>query len=216
MKQLNIDDDLQPVLELVDSTAAKDNILVQITSLDQSEIQKFFRDRAKLALSYGVSFGYYQKNSKRLVGMMLNSIYQKDSERRIIQHNYGALQRSYSHELQAVIRFLQYFTGGLHQELETDCYMDLGMSVIIHKLRGCHLAVPALERCEQVARCMDIPYLTSFASVKITQSLLLAQGYRVLRKTSYEDYVDPETGRKLFTSTPKERDAILLYKALKP
>lgn len=100
----------------------------------------------------------------------------------------------------------------MFEKLDTDSIFDVNLVVVDPSHRKMGLLAELLKRSLDLAKVLGFQGAKAEATGQYSKRALLRHGFEVVNEISYEDYDDPEIGKKVFANavTPHKGAALVI------
>lgn len=213
-RRLTAEDYASEIKDFIVEFYSKGDVLAQASNSTLEDEDGIYAFRAKVAIEqHDASFAMYERSSGKLVAIKVNFVHRKaGSSTPTSMINDGYAPEGLSENARVVIRFVDNFFGDIFTELQTDCYMELGITCVHRDYAKLGLATYLGKLSAVRAKELDCKYMVSFGTSVYTQKICIKFGFTFLREIVYAQYVDPVTGKKPFHIIPEQTHARLYYK----
>ena len=181
-------------IELLAQYYINDSVMQYIPGLKHSDIIEYLSTRYDHCIKQNYSVGVFRKSGNPLIALSLNYV-----KRRLPDGSYSSAHSCTASAILAYDKFMAKLDGNLYDRLKTDKlfhagmtavhadYRKLGLSGVIEK---CCIYFGVKSGCDYMVLRPTMEYLIkSFADAKC---------YVILNEMKYADYIDPDSGSKLF------------------
>ncbi|CAK8691478.1 unnamed protein product [Clavelina lepadiformis] len=198
-RQLTVED-FDQVLDLDRSSFASSEPLNQM--LHAPYIVEIHTPRLMAFLKQSASVGVFDKVTNHLVGFVLNSVEGPlDWEKKYaLMHKMGRL------DFTRALSMVKTEKRNLLNHFQFKKILDIVKFTICPGYRRLGLGTQLISRCSEIALKFECDAVCVLASSYFTQSICEKLNYNTFSEVDYAEYVEPETGLKLFTVVMSNSD----------